>query len=607
MTLLKTRPTIELLVPRSITPGSRFEAEVRLHAKADVEVEHVHVDLSCKAGWTVGSGKNQVSRYDELLRLRAQPFAGPLLARGDHSFRAAFELPPELPPSYEGGAASVRWAMDIEVSIPWWPDARSHHPLTITLPDARTHDSAPTTFRQRASELHLGAPRIEASLTSSALAPGGRIAGAIALYNFDQASALPIRIVLVEDNTLYTRRLSERVRHGRSWSVGVVSPAGGHERGTPFEFQVPTDIVPSFRTASFIHGYALQVEVKTGFLSTSTLSIPITIANDHVLKDESLRLVTPSVGASRMEELGREVAARRGYAIEGAALTRTLDVGDVSIGLDVRHESRTGEGTFLVSVLTFPRLGLALSVEPQTGIAGFFARDIEIDEPSWDRQHRVSARDPVQAGAFLRGLVQRLGVDATFARLEDDSARIVLPDPALNAQSLDAFAARVERVAMALGEAIELVPAPSGIDAGPEWGPLAERLRARFVVGDLAIDDGRLGGADVQIQTRWENGPAHRIEVVPDPPLPEEVALSLLAPARDAASAAGISADVRALLERLPADAARLELGGGRISLELPFDRTGPTPRARPSDVSSVVDLLARLGPLFGVRRGPFR
>jgi hypothetical protein len=608
MALLKTRPTIELLVPRSMSPGGRFEAEVRLHAPEDVEVDYVRVDLRCRAGWTTGSGKNQVSRYDDLLRLEGKPFGGPVLTRGDHSLRTAFDLPPGLPPTLEGsGTASVRWSIDVEVSIPWWPDARSHHPLPITMRDERTRGATPATCRQRVSESNLGAPRIEASVTSSTLAPGGRIAGAIALYNFDPGVAYPIRIGLLERNTLYTRRMSERMRHGRSWFVGVESPAGPHEHGTPFEFRVPADVVPSFRCPAFDHSYTLEIEVKTGLLSSSTLSVPITIVNDDALKDESMRLATPAVGATRMAELGQEVAARRGYVIDGGSLTRSVRSNDAPLAIDIRHETRAGEGTFLVGSIAYPRLGLALSIEPQTGIAGYFTRDVEIDRPAWDRAHRVSARDAAQAIALLRPLVDQLGQDARFAAVSDESVRVIEPDPALSAQSLDAFAARMERIALAVGERLGAVPPPTGMDAGAEWSTLAARLGARFVVGDLSLDDGKLGSAEVQIETRWDDVPRHRIELLPDPPLPDEVSIHLVLPRAEAATAEGLSAEVRALLARLPEDAAQLSLGGGRITIELPFDRSGATPRARPADVSSVLDLLARLGPLFGVRRGPFR
>src|SRR5687768_11217409 len=114
MALLKTRPTIELFLPHTLSPGTRSSAEVRLHCKEDVEVEHLQVDLRCRAGWSIGSGKYQVARHEDLLGLRSKPFAGPLLTKGDHSFRTVFEIPADLPPSYQGGGAYVRWSIDVE-------------------------------------------------------------------------------------------------------------------------------------------------------------------------------------------------------------------------------------------------------------------------------------------------------------------------------------------------------------------------------------------------------------------------------------------------------------------------------------------------------------
>jgi hypothetical protein len=606
MALLKTRPTIELLVPQSITVGRPFDAEVRLHAPEDVEVEHVQVDLSCTAGWVVGAGKSRVARDDELLRMRATPFAGPVLTQGDHAFRVRFEPAASLPPSYAETTASVRWAIDVEVSIPWWPDARSQHPLSVTQPDARMADSQPSRFRQATTSL--GAPYIEASLTSSAIAPGGRIAGAIALFNFSELSALPIRVGLVERHTLYSRYGQERVRDGRSWTVRTESPVGAHQRGVPFEFLVPEDVTPSFRCPAFEHAFALEIEVKAGLLSRQTLSMPVLIANDSTLRNESMQLAVPSVGASRMEAIGRTVAEGRGYAIDGAALTRTIEASDVAVEIELRHETRSARGTFLVAALRYPRLGLGLVVEPQTGIAGYFTRDIEIGEKAWDAAHRVSARDAQQAIAFLNDVVPRLGAqEATFAAMNDDGARLDAPDPDLSSASLDAFAARAERVAMVLAGAMARVPLPTRVDAGGDWQPLRARLGARFVAGDLSLDDGQLGGTTVEVQTRWEDGPTHVFELVPDPPLPEEASMVLAAPRAEASTVPGLSPEVRALLARLPEDAAQLQLGAGRIRLELPFDRSSPKPRARREDVASVIDLLARLAPLFGVRRGPFR
>lgn len=608
MTLLKTRPDIEVRVPTRITPGARLEVEVRLHARQDVEVEHVHVGLACVAGWAVGVGNHRVTRRDDLLRLHARLFGGPKLARGDHVLPVAFDLAPELPPSHERGAVSVRWSLDVEVSLPWWPDARSHHPLTVVLPDIRAHEAAPGTFRQNAPDWDPAAPRIEGSLASRTVAPGGRIAGAVALYNFDQARALSVHLGIVERNALFAHRGAERLRQGRRWSLGTVSSAGPHERGTPFELALPEDLNPSFRCPAFAHGYTLEIDVETGLLARSTLSVPILVANDGALRNASAHLAIPAVGLSRMAEIGREVASRRGYAVDGASLTRSVELGAAPMGIEISHESHPGEGLLLVGKITFPRLGLGLAVEPRKGLAARFARSIEIGDSTWDRAHHVSARDPRQAAVFLDALVERLEGDDTFREIRDDHAIVACPDPAMSAESLGDFTTRIERVALAVGEALALVPPPTGVDPTSGWPALAERLGGRFVVGALAIDDGRAGAAEVHVDTWWEHGPVHRIEVVPDPPIPDEVALGLDVPRRDARARSGLGAEGSALLEGLPQDAAHLRIEHGKIRVELPLSRSAEALRARPDDVSIVVEQLVRLAPLLTLgRQGPFR
>jgi len=593
----KTRPALRLFAPARMHVGEAFVATLEVEATEAVDVEWIELTLDAVEGWSVGAGKNRVSRVHRYPKLVARVCEGAILA-GTSRYEARFEIPATQPPSRGGGTAYVRYVVSAQASIPWWPDARQSWPITVRAA-SRPAEAQPVVIAPTASE------HFEVSLESRRIATEGVVGGLLAVKKPWAQGPLVVDVMLREVLTLSSWTGFERVRHGAGFTTSVtLSPELGGKAAFKFSFG---DVAPSFVAETFRHDWELVVGPRfgnffsavAGVFSDQGLRIPVELVESPSLAAVSPTLVPPSVGDSRLAELYAHVARLRPtWMANGLALERTLDSAFGPI--EARVEWIAMESTTLLcATLEPPRLGLGL----QVGVAGTFDGlfdDVKVGVADWDARHRVQAREPRQAVAFLAPIALADRTCSMFA--SDDSLVLRRPDRVVDAASLGSFVDDIDVVLERLATGLEAIPPPQGSSVDrTEAARIARLHHGTFHPGDLSLR-GVLGEHAFE-STLVLSGTLVLGQQVVVRPLP--AGTLHVGPGRDVASMAAIPEHLRPVIASLPAAVTlAIEGGTGIVRIAGIPGQTFPVDHQRTVSLAGMLVMLARS---FTPSRGAFR
>jgi hypothetical protein len=592
MALWKTQPTLRLFVPQPIRVGEPFVATLEIEAREPVPVEWVDLTLECVEGWSVGAGKNRVSRVHRYPKIGARLVEETELS-GTTRHQASFTIPFDEPPSQHGGAAYVRHTFQAQASIPWWPDARASWPLSVRAAVVPATPS-PVVVQTDASDL------IEVSLESQRVASQGIVGGLVALKK-TLDTPLVVDIALREVLTLVSWNGYERVRHGRGFTTSVtLSPALGGQ--APFRFRFE-DAAPSFSAETFRHRWELVLTPRTGglfsFFSSNALSVPIEMVESTQLAAASETLVAPSVGEARLGELVQAAQrARPAWSIDGLRLERSVESPFGPIDARLEWASREN-GTFLRATIEPPRLGLGLRVASAT-ILDRLAGDTSVGVAAWDPQHDVAGREAAQIRAFLAPLALVSGGLSMSAT--DDAIELERRDPTMDHTSLTQFVDEIDAVLSELPGALAAIPPPSGTSVDrTEAIRLARLSRGTFHPGDLALR-GAIDDRSFEAGLVFEGARPVVLRVTVTS-LPEG---SLhVGPSREAEALAALPEAVRALVASLPVGVTiSIDGGRGHAVVAAPATPLFGVDHERSIALAGTVVALSRA---LSPDRGPFR
>lgn len=601
MSLFPVAPSLRVRLPGAVHVGRLCVAQILVDAKEAVELEWIDARLECVERWQIGAGDSRVWRRETLLSLGARVFAGGVLPAGSHVLPVRFDLPASLPPSLDVAGATIETLIHVQASIPWWRDARGSFVVPLR---AAPIAIEPTPYRATNRARGTDVPRIEISLASRVVPARGVLSGAIAFFHHDARAIRGAVLSIAASARLFQRGGYEHRQSATAYTVALPADLPADGTPVPFRVRVPDGMVPTLASRTMAIEWELRVE-RPGTLRTATwLAIPIEVREAGDLGDDALGHEVAPIGDARLASMLEATAAGLGLAVEGSAM-----IGSVGgVGLRITRELRPDVGSALVADLELPRLGLGLLVEKTRWLPRLVSGDVEIGHSAFDAAHRVEARDPEQARAFLGPLADALA-EGTLARLDDDHVRLERPDPTLDERSLASFADHVRAVASALDDALAHIVPPTAVEADLEaWRETARALDARLVVGDLSIT-GTLGESSVVIETRLDpRGPEHVVRARPAPPLPEALTLSVDEPSTGRATAgAAHGPAIAELLSAVPDTARGLVIAAGEVRVRLPLATEGARPRTDPLSALRVATLFAALGARLAPARGPFR
>jgi hypothetical protein len=593
--VIKTRPKIRLRLPRRITPGERVRADVLLECKRAVDVSFVRATLE---GWERAGSQNArgIAYQRRTVHLLAEPHGKGTLPEGVSEMRCAFDLPPELPPSYDGHRAHIDYNITVEVSVPWWRDARACFELPVAHP--------PRKARGRGRSLHSTAPdgptsdepHVEFSLNETHLLPGDTLRGELALGNVGYNRYRRARLALVG---------SERLGQGGAWSAAwryqIELDVSKAAEGEPvaFAMKLPDALAPTFETQLLALEWRFEVEIECSWKKNLVAQVPMLILPpSSTVGQEASRRAARAVGDPRVLAVWERVAADRGLSLDAS---RALVGGFDGVEVHIAREHRGGGGVYLRGELRYPPLRLALEGGPRGALGRVLGGGPRLGLPPWDAEHFVDGREEAQVLAFAQSLLPPLG-KFELTDLDDEHLVVARPGAGASHAALDGFAADVVALAQRVSPARRAVPAPAAMAAAVDaWRDLALRLGAPLETGPMAVA-GKHDGVPAEVETVWSprGEPLHtRIAVVLGEETDDEVAWAAGEPPPRALE--DWPARARALWARISEGALALRRAEGRLELH------DPAPRLELAALVQRLEQLLELAAALRTQQGPYR
>lgn len=471
--MLPARPVVSVhLRPGVITPGSSFEAIVRLESRRRLAISSV--DCRFSGDMTITSG-GVVTNATRVVDLHATASPKELPA-GPSELRVRFAVPAHAPPSYSGTTMQCDYRLRVYVDIPWWLDRET----TFSIPVTAGPGDAVAQGELTKLTLHDSGLQTECAIDRTVVTPGGVIAGRVAFLGVAGSGLRDVRI------RLRCLEMHEReVFDGRNYVVEV--PIDRHIDGDAHTFRVkmPEDAVPSFWFGVFGTRWRLELEADTKLGHSALLGFDINVvAKQTVGLDFFAEL--PLVGDQRRSQMLSRIARRTGLFHE---VTTDRLVGDRDgVSLTLERDAATGCNRI---ELRWRPLAINLAVSAARWNDALSPNEINVGVPEFDKRFQVRGREAPQVNAALEPFLLAHTFIATLSEctIRDDGATLVAPaqhaEEALMGIAYDASA-----IARRVRAVIETLPPPAHFaDVADAWRALAARYRGRFRVGDCALLD----------------------------------------------------------------------------------------------------------------------
>jgi hypothetical protein len=624
------KPEVAIRTWPALVSGARCPIEIEVTAHDETRVDYIRARLVGDQGWAIGSGKSRVAVDLRYLKLETELMGSGVLPAGSVTqFSTAIAVPAATPPTHDIDPAYSRMRLIVHISIPWRIDGRHRHELAVRLPPPPQVVRTPVTLRSTRPGEAPDKPRIELGLGATCLVSGETLVGTCALFHLDDREPRDVELALVPMLTLAGRGRF-RERRGAAITTKLTMPAGSAGTGVPFRLHLPRTLTPTF--ACTTHALAWYLIARTGsfFGPKVDLVVPLQIVDASAAATTAELTGAPRLGDEQVAAELAGVAARRGWR------TRRPDRAAADPDADPDAEARAGQlaiereldgcrlrlaysyraegGTFVVSRIDHPSLGLGLSVTPSSTLRHVLFRDIEIDLAAWDRAHLVTARAEDQTIPVLRAIVPALPRPdhvGTLVRWSDDALVFELAVSAVHRALLEHLATLLEQLAPVIAAAQAAVPPPPGLAVDvAAWRALARELGGTIAIGDLSID-GTFQGAPVEVGLAWdaEGRPASIRAAVGDPEAASAelraTELALARPVADVADAPSARQLVD-LVARWPDDWHDLHVADGVASARLRLP-AGDPPRADAARARELVAALRAVLVALDPGRGPYR
>lgn len=508
MGLIKRAPDVQILLPRAVFVGEPCRVEIVVEAREALDIEYIDASIVGEQGWSVSSGKHRVREHHEFPRLFLRLMEAGTLPAGTTRLAAGFDLPEPTPPSHDLRPAWATLELRVRIAIPWWPDGRYRFTLPVRKRPPANIEHRPFAARSTRSSADADAPRLELSLASSTLIAGETIVGSFAVYHVDDRKPRKLELTLVPHLELYGARTRQRMADAIGATFTL--PAGSAGTDIRFRFDLPATTPPTFTTYTHSLRWVLMARSGSFFGGRVGLALPVTIVDAAAAESAPQPAEAPRLAERRVEDLFERFATVHGWqrstGDDGAlAIEHTL----ADAALRIAHAYRGERGTFVVSTIEYPSLGLDVVATPSSPLRHLFFEDVEVDIAEWDRKHHVVARNAAQAIPFLRKLVptlQQVDPLGALVRLHDDAVVFERAIAALDDAQLASIAATLELAAHAIASAADEIPPPPEVTVDLDaWRSLARSLDGRLGTGDLSID-GTLDGLPVALGLEWRDG-----------------------------------------------------------------------------------------------------
>ncbi len=584
--LVSGRPNeglLEIEVPERITRVEHIDLDYKVVASLAYE-ERVPNDERCRT--------REVWQRKRLFRRRVRfPVESGILAAGNHQFPFTLDVPPWIPPDYQGPKCAIEHRICTEIEVGWARNPTATHRLRLQLPP---YQGVRTPHVSRAAVQHAGV--IEVSLASSTLAEGETLHGHVALRSGHAPQLSGLRLLIVQG--AYLPRVGETRFHvGPSVRLDIRELLSGE--GVPFAIPiVPFDewgVRPVFRHPFLSSGHVLRV-VPDGPREAQGADFRLLLLpkGSRIFGTEA----EAPIGFARVRASAAAMAQATGLAegrppilLEGFVGPVYLRMHDLSrsgsVGLDIQFMFPDLDlGTLFEERSIWTRkptlFGLPLSRRYTLGV---------------ERPEHAPPIEPAILTAFFGALAE--GFENADLRLSDRhiAAHFAVWDD--DGQRMIAAAREAVQKAEQIAAAIRALPFPAPLASSrPTWEAVAREEKAFVVPTSPSMAGLRFGvntpcAVGARIRTVWDAaGPKMRVELSYRASPPPEAARAL---------EMGRAGDIaRGITEVFP----RLQIGESSGWLERPAFT--PDPRVLFGGIEAFVAWLASVRGERGAT-GPYR
>ncbi len=616
------KPVIMLSGPPILFAGGKHEIGIEITAEEALKLDYVEAELLARQGWAVGAGKSRVTHRIIYPRLVSRLMGQGVMAAGPNRFTMAFRLPSDLPPTHQTEPAWATLELRVRLAVPWWFDHRYHFYLQMRVPPPPVVTRTPIVMRSTAASEPVDKPRIEVSLSSTRLVIGETVQGSVAVFHLDDKKPREVDLQLIPNLKLIGRGFRERTGGAHSWRVTI--PAGAAGQAIPFQIAMPRTAVPSFASATHIMSWVMKARSGSFFGGKVSLAIPLELVDETASATAERLTQTPRLADERIAATFARFAGTRDWQgqrlgdqdDDDARLAIERDCGSSSLRLTYAYRD---DGTFLVSRIATPSLGLGLSVTPSSALRHVFWKDIEVEIATWDRDHYVTARSADQTIPALKAVVPtltRLTALGTLIRWTDDAMVYERAVSNVEEEDLASCESALEAIAAVIDVArLAVTPPPEIAIELAAWRELAHSLGGELGIGDLSIE-GKLGHVPVTVGLVFDSDDHHPVALVAAAGDPEHasaaaraIKLELARPATDALASTQLNEVVVDQLTRWPTDVTelRVEDGVATARWRIPAVAPGQLPEVNAARAKDLVHGLAAVLTALDPGAGPYR
>lgn len=496
------RPHVEIFFAHEIVrPGGALEVRVVLRSNEPIAYDAVQVSVEGRARryhktTRSGNASRRVYHVAPVLEAREDLPAGSV--DGQRELTVTFELPDELPPTYDSDWSDIGYLARAQVVIPGWLDARAERAFVVEVGDAAPASRQAVRVMSEPGEDD--AIAIEVSLPQRDFGYADTVRGQLAIWSEPKHNVKWIELAV---SSIETPRVDSRVGAtvtGTSSSIELEVPPPGE----PISFALPLhrDLGLAFETSLIEVSHALVVRAVRSLASDAELCVPI-----RLIRPGAPIVPAPRAGSVGLDRLRwvwrkeREALARiedveiRSFSFEERRVRFSVDGIPVTLALE---DQRAGGHT--TALIDYPDLGLGLELGMRSWT--HFGGGIQL--ALHDDRFYASARDEAQAKSFLTAPVL-----AALGRADEvalDDAAVVLSLRALlrTRKSLGGALAVAVEATRALAAAYAGIAPPRGLEEGlARYRSFAAARGASLRVGDMTLTGFALRGAACGLAQRF--------------------------------------------------------------------------------------------------------
>ena len=442
-----------LRIPELVIPGEVVEATLVLVAATPVTIDWVQWKLygHARADQNAPCFAEASQRMVEATRLH-----------GALTLPIRFVLPRDAPPTFNHPVAEIRYELRVDVSIPWAWDPHWSWQIRVGVPPFEGPiPQEPVVVRS--------VDGVELSLDRQCFASGEVITGRIAWPGSDAPKEAHVGV-------------RERVvgRAGRRFGVTLILDRDAS--GTPFSFQLPLELTPSFEREWTSLKWEVYVAhaAPTAFRDFVQLTAPITIVSAAREEDASPKFA-PIVGRARLRDAAARVGHALGWRTDEDSIDRTVQHGFSTLEASVHWDQR--DRPYLVVALTMPSVMLGLT----TRARAFLDRL----DTSCVLSHDLAfvGHEPEQVHTFLTPILARAEQHGLFLTKASDACLVFeCIDARGDDSTLSAFLRSIEDLLALLPEAMQAIPPMREVSVDVEAMRLfARELKGTFTSGDCSV------------------------------------------------------------------------------------------------------------------------